>query len=58
MIFKSCFAIFILLNLKNIYVSAQCSNFYNVFAGDICENIAAAFKTSVSGLQQVIFISP
>ena len=30
-----------------------CSNFYTIFQGDTCDNIAGAFRTSIAGLQQL-----
>ena len=32
-------------------VQGQCQNFYTINAGDICDNIAAAFRTTTSTLQ-------
>ena len=37
-----------------IVPTATCtSNFYTIFSGDTCTNIAAAFRTTVANLQQV-----
>ena len=31
----------------------NCVNFYTIFSGDTCDNIAGAFRTTVTGLQQL-----
>ena len=40
---------------NNIVTTASpinnCPNFYTIFSGDTCTNIAAAFRTTVAGLQ-------
>ena len=34
-------------------VQLTCSNFYTIFSGDTCANIAGAFRTTIAGLQQL-----
>ena len=33
--------------------TTTCTNFYTVFSGDSCQNIAGAFKTTIDGLQSL-----
>jgi hypothetical protein len=32
---------------------SNCQNFYTIFSGDTCTNIAGAFRTTIAGLQQL-----
>ena len=38
---------------NNSNVQNTCTNFYTIFSGDTCINIAGAFRTTIAGLQQL-----
>jgi spore germination protein YaaH len=40
-------------NANNVQTTCSTGNFYTVFSGDTCTNIAGAFRTTIAGLQQL-----